>query len=130
MYHTDIRRHWTPQESVQGAPQSTGNYAPVQDLYEPGFQQQNIAGGALHGQQAFEEKFNQLVDPAEPSISPMDSLLNDSAGSVQHQVAAMESTIARMEESFAFAIECMQSDMAQARAQLQKLKLAVHTTSR
>jgi hypothetical protein len=44
---------------------------------------------------------------------------------LHHQVLTMEATLARMEESFAFAVECMQSDMAQARKQLHALKLTV-----
>ena len=39
----------------------------------------------------------------------------------------MEATLSRMEESFAFAVECMTADMAQARRQLHSLKLALHS---
>jgi hypothetical protein len=60
-------------------------------------------------------------DPAEYAASaPV------AGGSNLHQqVLTMEATLARMEESFAFAVECMQSDMAQARKQLHALKLTV-----
>ena len=44
------------------------------------------------------------------------------AGKLQTQIATLEATLLRMEESHAFAVECMHADMAQARAQLSALR--------
>ena len=41
---------------------------------------------------------------------------------VAQSVATLEATLQRLEESFAFAVECMQTDMAHAREQLRQLK--------
>ena len=37
-------------------------------------------------------------------------------------VLALEATLGRLDESFSFAVECMQTDMAAAKAELAKLK--------
>jgi hypothetical protein len=39
-------------------------------------------------------------------------------------ISALEATISRLEESFAFAVECMQTDMAHAKEQLRQLRAA------
>ena len=44
------------------------------------------------------------------------------AGSVAHGVQALEATIGRLEESFAFAVECMTTDLNAAKEQLRQLK--------
>ncbi len=44
------------------------------------------------------------------------------AGKLQTQIATLEATLLRMEESHAFAVECMVADMSQARAQLTSLR--------
>ena len=46
---------------------------------------------------------------------------------VAHSVATLEATLQRLEESFAFAVECMQTDMAHAKEQLRALKAALPT---
>ena len=46
-------------------------------------------------------------------------------GAVAQHIVTLEATIQRLEESFAFAVECMQTDMAQAKEQLRQLKATV-----
>ena len=40
-------------------------------------------------------------------------------------IGALEQTLGRLEESFNFAVECMQADMGHAKEQLRALKAAV-----
>ena len=52
----------------------------------------------------------------------MQAIQPPASGAIQQHVQTLAQTLARMEESHAFAVECMRADMKQARGQLEGLK--------
>lgn len=86
---------------------------------EPQYEQQHLAPQQLPQELPLAAGF-QRAQQEECALAPVNG-----GSKLHHQVLTMEATLARMEESFAFAVECMQSDMAQARKQLHALKLTV-----
>ena len=48
-----------------------------------------------------------------------------SGGAVLEGIRTLEGTLGRLEESLNFAVECMRTDLAQAKAQLNQLKAQV-----
>jgi len=119
----DIRKTWTPKAAPAAA---------AAEYTERVLQQQEPPPQPQQQQQQHVAQEQQYAPPpaarlpsaqyaaAEPGGGDAGAL---GGGKLQHQVLAMEATIARMEESFSFAVECMQSDMLQVRKQLHGLKL-------
>jgi hypothetical protein len=62
------------------------------------------------------------VQAPPPMAAPMAPAPGAPPAGYAAAVTALETTIARLEESFAFAVECMQTDMAAAKEQLRQLK--------
>ena len=83
-------------------------------------QQAALQGGAMHSAAMQQQAITQAVATIQQAAAGQVGL-----GGGQPFVAsvlALEATLGRLDESFSFAVECMQTDMAAAKAELAKLK--------